>query len=86
MKIIQKQEDKIAFVEEVDESLANSIRRSALEIPILAIDDVEFRKNDSVLYDEVMALRLGLIALTIHAVIAPSTSRSAVVIGLSCLS
>jgi len=63
MKIIQKSEYKIAFVEEIDESLANAIRRSALEIPILAIDEVEFYKNDSVLYDEVLALRLGLIPL-----------------------
>jgi len=63
MKIIQKTEDKIAFAEEIDESLANAIRRSALEIPILAIDEVEFYKNDSVLYDEVLALRLGLLPL-----------------------
>jgi len=63
MKILQKTENKIAFVEEIDESLANSIRRSVLEIPVLAIDEVEFVKNDSVLYDEVLALRLGLLPL-----------------------
>ena len=63
MKIIQKDKEKIIFVEEIDESLANSIRRSCLEIPVLAIDEVEFHKNDSVLYDEVLALRLGLIPL-----------------------
>ncbi|MBI2630480.1 DNA-directed RNA polymerase subunit D [Candidatus Pacearchaeota archaeon] len=63
MKIIQKTPEKIIFVEEAKESLANAIRRSALEIPILAVDEVEFSKNDSVLYDEVIALRMGLLPL-----------------------
>ena len=63
MKILEKTDEKIAFVEEIDESLANAIRRSVLEIPILAVDEVEIHKNDSVLYDEVLALRLGLIPL-----------------------
>jgi len=63
MKILEKSNEKVSFVEEMDESLANAIRRSSLEIPILAIDEVEFSKNDSVLYDEVLALRLGLVPL-----------------------
>ncbi len=63
MKILEKSDEKLVFAEEIDESLANAIRRSVLEIPILAIDEVEFFKNDSVLYDEVLALRLGLIPL-----------------------
>jgi len=60
MKILTKTAEKMVFAEEMDESLANAIRRSAIEVPILAIDEVEFTKNDSVLYDEVLALRLGL--------------------------
>lgn len=63
MKILEKNNEKISFVEETGISLANAIRRSVLEIPVLAIDEVEFRKNDSVLYDEVLALRLGLLPL-----------------------
>ena len=63
MKIIEKNKEKVVFVEEVNESLANAIRRSVNEIPILAIDEVEFSKNDSVLYDEIIAHRLGLIPL-----------------------
>lgn len=63
MKILEKSKEKIVFVEEISESLANAVRRSALEIPVLAIDEVEFYKNDSVLYDEVLALRLGLMPL-----------------------
>ncbi|MBW2990845.1 DNA-directed RNA polymerase subunit D [Candidatus Woesearchaeota archaeon] len=46
----------------VDVSYANTLRRLFMnEVPVLAIEDVEFRKNDSGLYDEIVAHRLGLI-------------------------
>ena len=63
MEILKKEGKKLKFKAEVSEELANAIRRSALEIPILAIEEVEFHKNDSALYDEVLALRLGLLPL-----------------------
>lgn len=63
MKILTKTNEKIVFVEEMTDSLANAIRRSVSEIPTLAIDEVEIFKNDSVLYDEVLGLRLGLLPL-----------------------
>ena len=63
IKIISKDKDKINFVSDIDETLANAIRRSVQEIPILAIDEIEFFKNDSALYDEVIAHRLGLVPL-----------------------
>jgi len=42
----------------------NSLRRLILEsVPTLAIEDIVFKKNDSILYDEILANRLGLIPL-----------------------
>lgn len=66
MKIekIFKSKEKIGFlIRGINNSIANTIRRSVLEIPVLAIDTVEFYKNDSALYDEMIAHRLGLIPL-----------------------
>lgn len=48
---------------EIGESLANAIRRYVNQIPIFAVDEVEILKNDSPLYDETLAHRIGLIPL-----------------------
>ncbi|KAK4499008.1 hypothetical protein PRZ48_009520 [Zasmidium cellare] len=49
----------------VDASIANAFRRILLsEIPTLAIEDVFFFDNTSIIQDEVLAHRLGLIPLT----------------------
>lgn len=63
MEIIEKKDNKIVFEAEIEESLANAIRRYLNQIPILAIDEVEISKNDSPLYDETIAHRIGLIPL-----------------------
>jgi len=63
MKIVSKKENQIVFLAEMEESLANVIRRYVNQIPILAIDEAEISKNDSALYDETIAHRLGLIPL-----------------------
>lgn len=63
MKIIKNTDEKLVFAEEIDNSLANAIRRSVNEISTIAIDEVTFYKNDSALYDEIIAHRLGLIPL-----------------------
>ncbi|MAG10959.1 DNA-directed RNA polymerase subunit D [Candidatus Pacearchaeota archaeon] len=63
MRLINKKDNQIEFQTEMNGSLANAIRRFVNQIPILAIEDVEISKNDSPLYDETIAHRLGLIPL-----------------------
>lgn len=49
----------------IDASIANAFRRILLaEIPTLAIERVYITSNDSVISDEVLAARLGLVPLT----------------------
>ena len=66
IEVISAEKDEASFfLKEADPAFANAIRRTILEdVPTLAIEDVEFRKNSSVLYDEMAAHRMGLIPLT----------------------
>jgi len=61
-----KEKNKVSFVlMDSTPSFANIIRRTIIEeVPVMAIEDVEFRKNNSILYDEIIAHRLGLLPLT----------------------
>ena len=61
-----KEKKQISFIlKESTPAFGNTIRRLVLEeVPTMAIEDVEFRKNNSILYDEIVAHRLGLIPLT----------------------
>jgi len=63
IKTIEKSEEKIKLKIEIPVTLANAIRRSINYIPILAIDSLEISKNDSALYDEIIAHRMGLVPL-----------------------
>lgn len=57
-----KKNYKIVFmIKGSDEVFANTIRRLILEeVPVLAVEDLEIKSNSSALYDEMLALRLGL--------------------------
>jgi DNA-directed RNA polymerase subunit D len=63
MELVEKKDEKMVFVTDMSTTLANAIRRSAYEIPILAIEEADIYKNDTALYDEIIAHRLGLIPL-----------------------
>ena len=53
------------IVDGVSPAFINTIRRVGMtEVPTMAIEEVQFTKNSSALYDEVLALRLGLVPLT----------------------
>ena len=63
MKLIEKNKDHIVFEADIGDTTANSIRRYLGQIPVAAVDELEISKNDSPLYDETIAHRVGLIPL-----------------------
>lgn len=65
IEIRKKDDEKAVFVVDgVDDTFINTIRRICLvEIPTLAIEDVNIYKNDAKMFDEVLAHRLGLIPI-----------------------
>jgi len=65
IKILSKGENEITFkVDEISVEMANALRRVMMaEVPVLAIEEVYFKENNSALFDEVIAHRLGLIPL-----------------------
>ena len=65
MKVLQESDDEISLqLEGVDRSYANAVRRFCIsEVPSMAIDDIVILENSSVLYDEILAHRLGMVPL-----------------------
>ena len=61
-----KDKGKLSFiVKDTDPAFANALRRIMTEeVPVMAIEDIEIKDNSSILYDEMIAHRLGLIQLT----------------------
>ena len=66
IKILKKEGMELSFsVEGITPGFANALRRIMIgEVPTIAIEWVDFKKNDSVLPDEILANRLGQIPLT----------------------
>ena len=66
VEIIERDGNRIRFiVEGVSPAFINSLRRTIMaEVPTMAIDEVVIVENNSVLFDEMLAHRLGLIPLT----------------------
>ena len=68
IQILNKTETETQFlVEGINAAFASALRRIMIsEVPTMAIEWIDFKKNNSVLNDEVLANRLGQIPLTFN--------------------
>ena len=66
IKILESSDSHVKLLlKGIDRVYANALRRFAIsEVPCMAIDEIVIHENSSVLYDEILAHRLGLIPLT----------------------
>ncbi|RKD94951.1 DNA-directed RNA polymerase subunit D [Halopiger aswanensis] len=66
VEFVERDDREARFlVRGVTPAFANGIRRAMLaDVPTMAIDTVRFVENSSVMFDEQLALRLGLVPLT----------------------
>jgi len=64
-RIVSLNEDTIKFLlEGVDVAFANALRRTMVsEVPIMTIDDIFYFDNSSLIPDEILAHRIGLVPL-----------------------
>jgi DNA-directed RNA polymerase subunit D len=65
VKVLEESGNSVTLqLEGIDRSYANAVRRFCIaEVPAMAIDDVVILENSSVLYDEILAHRLGMIPI-----------------------
>jgi DNA-directed RNA polymerase subunit D len=68
LEILQLSDRKAKFVlSEVTPAFANGLRRSMIaDIPKMAIDYVDIYDNNSVMFDEILAQRMGMIPIKTH--------------------
>ncbi len=64
-KLAGKENELVLELSGVTPAQVNTLRRLMMnEVPVMAIELVEFKQNSSILYDEMLALRLGLLPLS----------------------
>lgn len=68
VELIQLEEDRIRFLlSGATAAFANGLRRACMsEVPTLAIDEISLYDNTSVLFDEQIGLRIGMIPLQVE--------------------
>ncbi|MBI5228484.1 DNA-directed RNA polymerase subunit D [Candidatus Micrarchaeota archaeon] len=68
VKILKKSDEKLVLhVKETSSAFVNALRRKVIsELPCFAIDEVDFIQNNSPMYNEYLANRIGLIPLTLE--------------------
>ncbi|MFC6718848.1 DNA-directed RNA polymerase subunit D [Natrialbaceae archaeon GCM10025810] len=66
VEFVEREDQKARFlVRGVTPAFANGVRRAMIaDVPTMAIDTVRFIENSSVMFDEQLALRFGLVPLT----------------------
>lgn len=63
--LVEEDLEKTFVIEGVNDAFVNELKRvAASQVPIMAIEDIYFIDNNSALYDEILAQRLGLVPLT----------------------
>ena len=65
IKVLEENPERIKVqLQGINRAYANAIRRIAIsEVPCMAIDEIVVLENSSIMYDELLAHRLGLIPL-----------------------
>ena len=65
IKVVKKKGETVSFIlEGVTPAFANALRRTMVsDVPTMAVDYADFEDNNGILYDEIIAQRLGFIPL-----------------------
>lgn len=65
VKLVKKDKNLLVLnIKGVSPAYMNTLRRVIMkEVPVLAVEDVEYRKNSAALYDEIIAHRLGMLSI-----------------------
>lgn len=67
-KLYSKDNELVLELSDITFGQANTLRRLMMnEVPIMAIEKVEFKQNSSIMYDEMLAHRMGLTPLVTDA-------------------